>query len=98
LRVEPGLLYRVELANRLGRGGNFEPVAEEWFIARVRELGVEESAPEPLLKGRHLLTLGLEPGPRLGEIIREVYELQLDGAVVTPDEAIAAAQEIIDGS
>jgi tRNA nucleotidyltransferase (CCA-adding enzyme) len=96
LRVEPDLLYRVELANRLGRGGNLEPVAEEWFIARVRELGIEERAPEPLLKGRHLLELGLEPGPRLGEIIREVYELQLDGEVLTLEEAVDAARKVID--
>jgi tRNA nucleotidyltransferase (CCA-adding enzyme) len=98
LRVEPELLYRVELANRLGRAVNIEPVAEEWFIARARELGVEEKAPEPLLKGRHLLSFGLEPGPRIGEIIREVYELQLDGVVVTLNEAIAAAREIIENS
>jgi tRNA nucleotidyltransferase (CCA-adding enzyme) len=96
LRLEPDLLYRVELANRLGRGGNFEPVAEEWFITRVRELGIEEKAPEPLLKGRHVLAFGLEPGPRVGEILREVYELQLDGVVVTLDEAVAAARRVID--
>jgi tRNA nucleotidyltransferase (CCA-adding enzyme) len=95
LQLEPGLLYRVELANRLGRAGNFEPIAEEWFIARARELGVEEKAPEPLLKGRHVLALGPEPGPRVGDIIREVYELQLDGVIVTLDDAVAAAREII---
>ncbi|MBO0797490.1 MAG: HDIG domain-containing protein, partial [Blastocatellia bacterium] len=96
LQVEPGLLYLVELANRLGRGGSFAPVAEEWFRARIRELGVEESAPEPLLKGRHVLALGLAPGPRIGEVIRDVYELQLDGVVTTLDEAVAAAKQIVE--
>jgi tRNA nucleotidyltransferase (CCA-adding enzyme) len=95
LRLEPDLLYRVELANRLGRGGNFEPVAEEWFSARVRALGIEENAPEPLLKGRHVLLLGLDPGPRVGEIIRDVYELQLDGLILTVDDAVAAAKKIV---
>jgi tRNA nucleotidyltransferase (CCA-adding enzyme) len=95
LKLEPDLLYRIELASRLGRGGDCTPIAEEWFRARVRELGVEEKAPEPLLKGRHILEFGLEPGPRIGEILREVYELQLDGVVSTLDDAIAAAREII---
>jgi tRNA nucleotidyltransferase (CCA-adding enzyme) len=96
LQLEPDLLYRIELANRLGRGGDCAPIAEEWFRAHVRELGVEENAPEPLLKGRHILEFGLEPGPRIGEILRDVYELQLDGVVASLDDAIAAAREIID--
>jgi tRNA nucleotidyltransferase (CCA-adding enzyme) len=96
LHVEPGLLYRAERASRLGRAGNVTPVAEEWFIGRVRELGIEESAPEPILKGRHVLAFGLEPGPRVGEITRAVYEMQLDGDVATLDEAISAAKSIIE--
>jgi tRNA nucleotidyltransferase (CCA-adding enzyme) len=95
LQVEPGLLYRVELASRLGRGGVARPEAERWFIARVRELGVEEGAPQPLLKGRHALALGLQPGKRIGEITRAVYEMQLDGAVTTLEDAIAAAREMV---
>ncbi len=98
LDVEPGLLYRVELANRLGRAGSVSPVAEEWFIGRVRELGVEERAPEPILKGRHVLAFGLEPGPRIGEITRAVYEMQLDGSVTALDEAISAARSIVEDS
>ena len=60
----------------------------------ARELDVEQRPPEPLLLGRHLLALGIEPGPRVGEITRAVYEMQLDGRVRTVDEAIAEAQEI----
>lgn len=98
LDVEPGMLYRVELANRLGRGGNRDPEAEEWFIARVRSLGVEERAPEPLLLGRHILELGLQPGPKVGQITRDVYQLQLDGAVSTLEEAISVAKSKIEES
>ena len=60
------------------------------------QLGGEESAPKPLLMGRHLLDLGLQPGPRIGEITRAVYELQLDGEVVTLDDAIEAARKVIE--
>jgi len=97
-RVEPELLYRIARADCLGRAGDFWPDAEEWFIARVRALAVEERPPEPLLKGRHVLALGLSPGPRVGQIIRAVYELQLDGKVVTLDDAVAAARRIIESN
>jgi tRNA nucleotidyltransferase (CCA-adding enzyme) len=95
LELEPDLLYRVALADCLGRAGDFKPEAEEWFLSRVRSLGIEQCAPAPLLLGRHVLALGLEPGPRIGEITRVVYDRQLDGEVVTIEEAIAAAKDLI---
>jgi len=96
LKTELDLLYRVARADCLGRAGDFKPEAEEWFIARARELGVAESAPDPLLMGRHLLALGLKPGPRVGEITRAVFDLQLDGEVTTLDQAVAAARKMIE--
>ena len=50
-------------------------------------LGVEHKPPAPILMGRHLIEMGVAPGPRMGEILKAVYELQLDGAVTTLDEA-----------
>ncbi|MGH9839625.1 MAG: CCA tRNA nucleotidyltransferase [Blastocatellia bacterium] len=95
LKVEPDLLYRVARADCLGRKGDFKPDAEEWFFARARRLGIEERAPEPLLLGRHVLSLGLRPGPRVGEITRAVYERQLDGDVTTVEQAIEAAKQLV---
>ncbi|HEY5073993.1 MAG TPA: hypothetical protein VII34_04800, partial [Pyrinomonadaceae bacterium] len=69
--------------------------AQEWFIARARELEVESKAPAPLLLGRHLLEMGLDPGPRVGEITRAVYEMQLDGRVGTLEEAKEVAKKAI---
>jgi tRNA nucleotidyltransferase (CCA-adding enzyme) len=97
-RVEPDLLYRVARADCLGRTGDFTPEAEEWFLAKVRSLAVTEQPPEPILKGRHVLALGFEPGPRVGQITRAVYELQLDGKVITLEDAIAVARSIIENS
>jgi tRNA nucleotidyltransferase (CCA-adding enzyme) len=101
-RCEPDLLYRVAKADSLGRNAEWVPrekwygsEAQEWFIQRSRELQVEQRPPDPLLLGRHLLELGVEPGPRMGEITRAVYELQLDGRVRSLDEAIAEAKKII---
>jgi tRNA nucleotidyltransferase (CCA-adding enzyme) len=101
-RCEPDLLYRVAKADSLGRNAEWVPrekwygsEAQEWFIQRSRELQVEQRPPDPLLLGRHLLDLGIEPGPRMGEITRAVYEMQLDGRVRNLDEAIAEARKIV---
>jgi len=95
-KCEPGLLYRVARADCLGRTGDFPPVAMEWFLDRVRRLEVAERPPHPLLQGRHVLELGVSPGPEVGRIVRAVYERQLDGAVRTLDEARAEARRLVE--
>jgi tRNA nucleotidyltransferase (CCA-adding enzyme) len=98
-KCEPDLLYRVAKADCLGRApGRFEPVAMEWFLAKVRQLEVALRPPEPLLKGRHVLELGLPPGPEVGRIVRAVYERQLDGEVVDLDGAMAEARRLLMGA
>jgi tRNA nucleotidyltransferase (CCA-adding enzyme) len=69
----------------------------DWFLDRARRLGVEHHPPAPILLGRHLLALGLTPGPRVGEILKAVYERQLDGTVTDLDQATAAAKTLIAG-
>jgi tRNA nucleotidyltransferase (CCA-adding enzyme) len=91
-KCEPGLLYRVARADCLGRTGTFPPVAMEWFLGRVTALDVREKPPEPLLRGRDVLALGIEAGPAVGELVRFVYERQLDGEITTLDEAREVAR------
>jgi tRNA nucleotidyltransferase (CCA-adding enzyme) len=97
-KVDLELLARVALSDCLGRTGDFDCSGIDWFLARARELGVQHEPPAPLLKGRHLIELGVAPGRRMGEILREVYERQLDGRVTTIDEGVAAARAIISGA
>jgi tRNA nucleotidyltransferase (CCA-adding enzyme) len=95
-KVDLELLARVAKSDCLGREpGRFDCSAMDWFLERARSLGVEHRPPGPMLLGRHLLALGLTPGPRVGEVLKAVYEEQLDGAVSTLDDAIAAAKRII---
>ena len=95
-KCEPELLARVAGADCLGRSpGRFEPVAMDWFRERVRELDVAVRPPDALLRGRDVVALGVQPGPRVGEILRAVYERQLDGAVRTADEAVAEAKRLL---
>lgn len=102
-KVEPDLLYRVAKADSLGRYPDgdrsrmiFGSEAQEWFIERVRELQIEKKAPDPILMGRHLIELGLKPGPEFKRILDAVYEMQLDGKVVNSVEAVGAAKNMID--
>jgi tRNA nucleotidyltransferase (CCA-adding enzyme) len=94
-KCEPALLYRVARADCLGRTGDFPPVAMEWFLERVHQLEVAVRPPDPLLQGRHVLELGVSPGPEVGRIVRAVYERQLDGAVRTLDEAREEARRLV---
>ena len=96
-KVDLELLVRFARADCHGRAGTFDCSAMDWFIERARALGVEHKPPAPILLGRHLLELGVEPGPRMGEILRAVYELQLDGVVTNLEEARRQAGPMIDG-
>lgn len=101
-KCELDLLYRVAKADSLGRNAEWVPrekwytaEAQDWFIERAKELDVEHQPPAPILLGRHLIELGLEPGPRMGEITHEVYEMQLEGRVRTLDDAKSMAKKIL---
>ena len=94
-KVDLELLARLAEADCVGRTGDFDCSAMAWFLGRARALGVEHGPPKPLLLGRHLLALGLTPGPRVGVILKQVYERQLDGQITTVDEAQALARDLL---
>lgn len=94
-KVDLELLARLARADCLGRTGDFDCSAMDWFLERARALGVEHAPPKPLLLGRHVLALGVEPGPRVGEILRQVYEKQLDGVITTVEEGIEEARAML---
>ena len=94
-RVDLELLARVAKADCRGRGGQFDCTAMDWFLDRARQLGVEHRPPAPLVLGRHLLSLGVAPGPEMGGLLKQIYERQLDGEVTTEEEGIAVAKELL---
>ncbi|RLB06309.1 MAG: hypothetical protein DRG50_05780 [Deltaproteobacteria bacterium] len=50
-------------------------------------------APLPLLRGEDLLALGYSPGPRLGEILKEVSRRQITGELKDKEEALKFVRE-----
>lgn len=104
-KVEPDLLYRVAKADSLGRNPDWLPEekrfgseAQEWFIGRVRELKIEKAAPKPILQGRHLIEMGLEPSPKFGKILSRIYEMQLDGEISDLEDAKKQAQRMLNNA
>jgi tRNA nucleotidyltransferase (CCA-adding enzyme) len=89
-RVDMNLLHLLGLADHLAG----DPCADEaarWFREQTLSLRLENGPPAAILMGRHLLEAGMQPGRQVGETLRRVYELQLDGAVTNLDQALAAA-------
>jgi tRNA nucleotidyltransferase (CCA-adding enzyme) len=93
LRVDIAKLVRLARADHLGRtteealAGQFP--AGDWLLEESKKLDVLLQKPAPFLTGKFLLSLGLKPGPELGKIIAESFELQLEGEIAD----VAAAEE-----
>jgi tRNA nucleotidyltransferase (CCA-adding enzyme) len=88
-------LVRVARADHAGRPPKpFDDFpAGTWLLERARRLEVEDQAPTPLVMGRHLLELGVQPGPDMGRLLDECYEAQLDGEFTAADQGIAYARQ-----
>ena len=50
-----------------------------WLLQRAADLAIQDSAPKPLMLGRHLLELGVKPGPHFGKLLDRCYDAQLEG-------------------
>jgi tRNA nucleotidyltransferase (CCA-adding enzyme) len=91
-------LVRVARADQFGRPPLPKDVFEpgEWLLERARALEVDDKAPASIVLGRHLMELGLEPGPTFGPVLAECYEAQLDGKFFSLEEGIVLARKIIE--
>jgi tRNA nucleotidyltransferase (CCA-adding enzyme) len=80
-------LTRVAFADKSGR----PPIVVdsfpegEWLLNKATELAIEDSAPKPILLGRHLVELGLKPGRHFAPILDRAYEAQLEGKFTDED-------------
>ena len=62
--------------------------AGEWLLQKAKELKVNNNPPTPILQGKDLISIGLRPSKEFGDILKKVYELQLDGVIKTREEAL----------
>lgn len=80
-------LHRIDCASSHGKLDNYE-----FLRAKIEELKAEELKPKPFLTGHHLLAVGFPAGPLMGQVLREGYELQLEGRFKSPEDAVHWAQ------
>lgn len=65
----------------------------EFLLGQARALEQQPQIRPPLLRGDHLLKLGMKPGPAMGALLNEARELQLQDELRTPTEAKKWAKE-----
>jgi len=58
-----------------------------WIKNESERMQVGPSGPKPLIRGRDLLAIGWQSGPKMGVFLRKAYEAQLDGAFTNEEEA-----------
>ena len=82
-------LLRVAQADDEGRSPMpTEPEARMWLAERAEALRVADSAPKPILMGRHLLELGMKPSPEFKKILNAAFSAQLDGKFIDLEGAL----------
>lgn len=90
-------LVRVARADRLGRPplAQEEFPAGEWLLERARALGLVDARPAPLIRGRHLVALGLQPGPQFTALLDACFEAQLDGRFQDEEQGLAFLRALL---
>jgi len=59
------------------------------IVELADQLSVSTGRPAPILQGRHLLAIGMTPGPALGAALDRAYHAQIDGAFDSVEEGLA---------
>ena len=80
-------LHRVDCTSSHGALDNYD-----FLRVKRDEFASEPLIPKPLITGRHLMALGLVPGPRFSEILEAVQSRQLEGTLTTTEAAIEWVQ------
>lgn len=71
-----------------GTGQSDEPPLLKILLQKAERLKVKDSAPKALVMGRHLIELGMAPGPHFKKIIDRLFEAQIEGKFATTAEGI----------
>ncbi len=59
------------------------------------EVEVEKETVKPIVLGRHLIELGMKPGPQFKTILNQLEEMQLDGEFSTLSEGLTIAVKLL---
>jgi tRNA nucleotidyltransferase (CCA-adding enzyme) len=99
-RGEIELLVYLDAADRAGRKERLVTSLDrqaKWLLLKFTELNVSRETIKPLVLGRDLIGLGVQPGPAMGKMLKRLYGMQLDGVFETKAQGIRAAQRLTRG-
>ncbi len=67
-------LHRIDCEGSHGLLDNYD-----FLLKKAEEMASEPVLPERWIGGRDLIELGVESGPRIGELLKQAYDAQLEG-------------------
>jgi poly(A) polymerase len=82
-------LHRVDCASSNGFTDNYE-----FLQVKEAEFAAEPLIPPPLVTGRDLIKLGLQPGPRFKEILEAIQTEQLEGRITCREDALELLRKL----
>lgn len=82
-------LHRVDCASSNGFTDNYD-----FLQAKAAEFDAQPLIPPPLVSGRDLIRLGLDPGPRFKEILEAIQTEQLEGRILEREPALAYLRQL----
>lgn len=65
----------------------------EFTREKLRNLPPEQIRPQPLITGDDLIAAGLQPGPLFKKLLAALEDAQLDGTILTKEQALALVRE-----
>lgn len=87
-------LVQADMRGRPPRPAEDDAISR-WLLTRAEELRVRDSAPTPLVQGRHLIKMGLRPGRHFKPLLEELFEAQINGEFSTLEAGLARARDLV---
>lgn len=93
------LLLLLDFSDRRSREPdplNFDELDEivEWYLEKKEKYNINKETIQPIIMGRDLLKLGINPGVQMGEFLKELYERQLDGEFDSKEQGLILFEKI----
>jgi tRNA nucleotidyltransferase (CCA-adding enzyme) len=98
VKGEIDLLIYLDAADRAGRKKKLVSGLDRqavWLFKKFEELKVNRETIKPLIMGRDLIRLGIAPGPAMGQLLKKLYQYQLDNRFETRAEGLKLAKKLI---
>lgn len=93
------LLLLLDVADRRSREPNPMDIAStdeilQWFMEQKQAYNLSMDTIQPLVMGRDLLNMGIPPGVKMGQYLKQLYEKQLDGEFTDKDQGLELFKKI----